>query len=228
MPRILAFDVNKTLLDLSALDPLFERAFGDAALRPQWFAQMLQLAFVGVITGRDIDFTTAQHGALRMVAERTGTELGDSAADEIVAAMRTLPPYPDVAPALDRLRAGGLTLCSLTNSSLEVSTAQLEHAGIADRFEAILSADQAGRLKPAPEPYRLVAQHLRRADRRGPADRRPRLGLRRRARRRGEGRLRGAAGDGAEPARRAARHRGRRPRRGRLAHPRRSADCAAQ
>jgi 2-haloacid dehalogenase len=157
MPRILAFDVNETLLDLAALDPLFEHAFGDAAVRPQWFAQMLQVAFVGVITGRDIDFTTAQHGALRMVAERTGTELSDAQADEIVGAMRTLPPHPDAAPALDRLREGGLTLCSLTNSSLEVSTAQLEHAGIADRFEAILSADQVGRLKPAPEPYRLVA-----------------------------------------------------------------------
>jgi 2-haloacid dehalogenase len=157
MPPILAFDVNETLLDLSALDPLFERAFGDAAVRPQWFAQMLQVAFVGVITGRDIDFTTAQHGALRMVAERTGTELSDAQADEIVGAMRTLPAHPDVTPALDRLREAGLTLCSLTNSSLEVSRAQLEHAGIADRFEAILSADQVGRLKPAPEPYRLVA-----------------------------------------------------------------------
>ena len=157
MPRILAFDVNETLLDLAALDPLFERAFGDAAVRPQWFAQVLQVAFVGVITGQDIDFTTAQHGALRMIAERTGTELSAAQADEIVAAMRTLPPHPDVAPALDRLRAAGLTLCSLTNSSLEVSRAQLGNAGIADRFEAILSADQVGRLKPAPEPYRLVA-----------------------------------------------------------------------
>jgi 2-haloacid dehalogenase len=157
MSRILAFDVNETLLDLAALDPLFERAFGDAAVRPQWFAQMLQLAFVGVITGRDVDFATAQRGALRMVAARTGTDLSDAAAHEIVGAMRTLPPHPDVAGALDRLRAGGLTLCSLTNSSLEVSRAQLEHAGIADRFEAILSADQVGRLKPAPEPYRLVA-----------------------------------------------------------------------
>jgi len=157
MPRILVFDVNETLLDLAALDPLFERAFGDAAVRPQWFAQTLQLAFVGVITGRDVDFTTAQHGALRMVAERTGTSLSDAQADEIVAAMRTLPPHPDVAPALDRLREAGLTLCSLTNSSLAVSRAQLEHAGLADRLEAILSADQVGRLKPAPEPYRLAA-----------------------------------------------------------------------
>jgi 2-haloacid dehalogenase len=157
VPRILAFDVNETLLDLAALDPLFERAFGDTAVRPQWFAQTLQLVFVGVITGRGVDFTTAQHGALRMVAERLDTQLADAAADEIVGAMRTLPPHPDVAPALDRLRDGGLTLCSLTNSSLEVSRAQLEHAGIADRFEAILSADQVGRLKPAPEPYRLAA-----------------------------------------------------------------------
>jgi 2-haloacid dehalogenase len=157
MPRILAFDVNETLLDLAALDPLFERAFGDAAVRAQWFAQTLQLVFVGVITGRDVDFTTAQHGALRMVAERTGTSLGDATADEIVGAMRTLPPHPDVAPALDRLREGGLTLCSLTNSSLDVSRAQLANAGLAGRLEAILSADQVGRLKPAPEPYRLVA-----------------------------------------------------------------------
>ena len=157
MPRILAFDVNETLLDLAALDPLFESTFGDAAVRPQWFAQMLQLVFVGSITGRDIDFTTAQHGALRMVAARTGTSLSDAAADEIVGAMRTLPPHPDVARALDHLRERGLTLCSLTNSSLEVSRAQLSNAGIADRFEAILSADQVGRLKPAPEPYRLVA-----------------------------------------------------------------------
>jgi 2-haloacid dehalogenase len=71
--------------------------------------------------------------------------------------MRSLPLHPDVAPALDRLREGGLTLCSLTNSSLETSTAQLAHAGIADRFEAILSADTVKRLKPAPEPYRHVA-----------------------------------------------------------------------
>ena len=63
MPRILAFDVNETLLDLAALDPLFERAFGDAALRPSGSPRCSKLAFVGIITGRDVDFTTAQRGA---------------------------------------------------------------------------------------------------------------------------------------------------------------------
>ena len=63
MAGVIAFDVNETLLDLSALDPAFERVFGSSAPRPLWFAQMLQLAFVGTITGEYVDFSTAQHPA---------------------------------------------------------------------------------------------------------------------------------------------------------------------
>lgn len=59
MPTVLAFDVNKTLLDLRALDPVFEEVLGDASLRPQWFASMLQISFVGALTGEHVDFTTA-------------------------------------------------------------------------------------------------------------------------------------------------------------------------
>lgn len=33
MQRIIAFDVNETLLDLGVLDPLFQSAFGDAPCR---------------------------------------------------------------------------------------------------------------------------------------------------------------------------------------------------
>jgi 2-haloacid dehalogenase len=70
MTRVIAFDVNETLLDLGALDSAFEDLFGSATVRPQWFAQMLQLSFVGGMTGEYVDFTTAQHAALSMVAER--------------------------------------------------------------------------------------------------------------------------------------------------------------
>ena len=31
MPRVLAFDINETLLDLAALDPHFEQALGNPA-----------------------------------------------------------------------------------------------------------------------------------------------------------------------------------------------------
>jgi 2-haloacid dehalogenase len=143
---VIAFDVNETLLDLSVLD---ER-FGSEALRRRWFAQMLQLAFVGGLTGRYVDFGTAQRAALEML----GTEVDPGVVD----AMRSLPPHPDAAPALDRLRAAGLTLAALTNSTLDVARDQLRNAGLDHRFEAILSADQVKALKPRPEPYALVAR----------------------------------------------------------------------
>jgi 2-haloacid dehalogenase len=146
MRRVLAFDVNETLLDLRALDGLF----GSAEARERWFNELLRLVFVGLITGREVDFPSASRVALET--------LGGPDAEDVGAAMRRLPLHADVAPALDRLREGGLTLCALTNSPLESVTEGLRHAGIADRFEAILSAEQAGRLKPAPEPYRYAAE----------------------------------------------------------------------
>ena len=90
--HVLAFDVNETLLDLRPLDARFERHLGDGSLRGQWFAQMLQLSFVGAITAQYIDFTTAQHAALVLVAGRAGVELPDAAAADIVGGMRELPP----------------------------------------------------------------------------------------------------------------------------------------
>ena len=160
MPRVIAFDVNETLLDLAALDPLFERAFGDAGLRRQWFAQMLQIAFTGAITGDYVDFGAAQRAALEMLAAREGVALEAGQADAIAATMRRLPPHPEVRVELGRLKDAGLRLAALTNSTLPVAEEQLTNAGLRDRFEAVVSADEAGRLKPAPEPYRLVAERM--------------------------------------------------------------------
>jgi 2-haloacid dehalogenase len=140
---------------VGALDPHFERAFGSAAVRQQWFGQVLQLAFVGGLTGRYVDFTSAQKAAVAMLAERHGVEVDP---DPIVAGMRTLPPHADVPEALDTLRAADLPLAAITNSPLDVVNEQLRTAGLADRFDAILSADQVQALKPRPEPYEFVAR----------------------------------------------------------------------
>jgi 2-haloacid dehalogenase len=155
---VIAFDVNETLLDLSPLDPVFDELFGDASARMQWFAQMLQVAFVGAITGRYVDFTSAQRAALDMLAQRRDVTLPADAPDRVAAAMRALPAHPDVADALSRLRAGGHQLAALSNSPLEVEEAQLAHAGLTDHFDAILSADTVRSLKPRREPYELAAR----------------------------------------------------------------------
>ncbi|MFC7278694.1 haloacid dehalogenase type II [Paractinoplanes rhizophilus] len=121
---------------------------------------MLQLSFVGGLTGEYVDFTTAQHAALAMLAERTGTELSDARAQAIVDGMSALPPHPEVPAALARLRGHGITMVALTNSVLAVAEAQLAHAGLRDLFDDVFSADAVRRLKPAPEPYLAVAERF--------------------------------------------------------------------
>jgi 2-haloacid dehalogenase len=158
--RVCVFDVNETLLDLAALDPLFERVFGDASVRRLWFNQMLQSAFVGTMTDAYATFGEAAGAALKMTEERSGMEISDEDRREILGGLRELPPHPEVPDSLDRLRNAGFRLATLTNSTQEVAEAQVENAGLVGRFEQILSADTAKRLKPAPAPYRMAARAL--------------------------------------------------------------------
>ncbi len=148
------------MLDLRALDPQFARVFGDASVRQIWFTQMLQNAFVATITGPYRDFGTIGAAALEMVAARRGVTVTQEEKKAILSEMRRLPPHPETQDALERLRQAGLRLVTLTNSTAQVAEAQIGNAGLSKYFEQIFSADAVQRLKPAPEPYRMVADRL--------------------------------------------------------------------
>lgn len=157
MTQVIAFDVNETLLDLRALENRFDELFGNPALRSQWFSLMLQLSFVGGLTGDYVDFSTAQRAALRMLGEREGVPLSDAAVDDTVGRMTALPAHPEVPAALAKIAATPLHVVALTNSPQAVAEAQLRNAGIAEHFERVMSADSVRSLKPAQAPYHMVA-----------------------------------------------------------------------
>lgn len=160
MVQVCLFDVNETLLDLRALDPHFERAFGVSGVRQQWFAQFIQNAFTATITGHYQPFGAIGAAALDMIAARRGVPLSSADRGAILGGIRALPPYPEVRAALDRLRGAGIRLATLTNSTAEVAAAQLAHAGLIDIFEKTLSADEVQHLKPASEPYHYAAKAM--------------------------------------------------------------------
>jgi 2-haloacid dehalogenase len=160
MPHIYVFDVNETLLDLGALDPLFAETFADTAARREWFSQMLQLAFVSIITEEYRDFGMLGAAALDMLTARYGLSLEGERRTVLLAGLRQLPPHPEVPASLKRMHEAGLRLVSLTNSTMAVAQAQLAYAGLDSYFERQFSADTVRRLKPAPEPYQMVAQEL--------------------------------------------------------------------
>ena len=160
MPRVCVFDVNETLLDLAALDPHFERVFGDAAVRQEWFGQMIQSALVSTVTGAYSDFGAIGGAALKMTAERHGVKLSEEDQQSILTTVPQLPPHPEVQEALERLRDAGFRLATLTNSTQQVADQQMETSGLGEFFEQMMSADEVQRLKPAPEPYQMAAEKL--------------------------------------------------------------------
>lgn len=157
--KLICFDVNETLLDLRALDPLFE-PFGGASARSAWFAQVIISAMALTSAGHYQDFSQVGHAALRTIAARHGWTMDAGFETSLAEGLARLPVHADALEALTRLRDAGYTLAALTNSAPAAVTAQLQQAGIADCFDAILSVDAVRRYKPAPDPYRMAAAHF--------------------------------------------------------------------
>ena len=160
MNRVILFDVNETLLDLSVLQPHFDRIFGDAAVMQQWFSVLLHSSVVTTLVGAHQDFGSLAGAALDVVAARRGIDLAEDERVAILGTVRELPPHPDVVPSLERLRTAGLRLATLTNSAPAVVSDQISNAGLSDYFEQLISVDEVRAFKPAPEPYRMAASKL--------------------------------------------------------------------
>ncbi|UCH28393.1 MAG: haloacid dehalogenase type II [Myxococcales bacterium] len=160
MARVLVFDVNETLLDLRVLDPVFERAFGDASIRRQWFGLVLRNAMALTITGDYEDFIAVGAASVEMVARQHGVTLGETERRSIRETMGNLPPNGDVLVNLQRLHDAGFRMAALTNSPLDAAKRQLGNAGIAPLLDEIMSVEATGKFKPAREPYEHAAATL--------------------------------------------------------------------
>ncbi len=159
-PDVIVFDVNETLLDLRALRPGFEAAMGSADAMGEWFARMLHGSLVANHVGVYRPFGEIGTDALVALARKRGVPLDSGRAAEVVAGMRSLPPHPDVIPAMQRLRAGGFRLVTLTNGATDAVVDQLANSGIASLIETAMSVDMVQRFKPAPEVYVTAATKL--------------------------------------------------------------------
>ena len=159
-PRVIVFDVIETLLDLNALAPQFERAFGDAASLREFFSQMLQSAFAITVAEIYTDFGSVAKGALKMTAERRGIDLTEQGMMQILGGIRSLPAHPEVPASLKRLQSAGFRMAALTNSARKVLESQVSAAGIGEYFEQLLTVDSVRRFKPAAAVYQSAAASL--------------------------------------------------------------------
>lgn len=160
-PEILLFDANETLFDLAPLQASVAKALGgDKALASTWFPTLLQHSLVANVTGHYRPFDEIAAACLVMLARGNGIDLDDETAKAHLAPMSKLPPHPDVAPALTRLRSEGYRLAILTNSPKATLLGQVEDAGLAHAFVELLSVDEIRTYKPAAETYHWAARRV--------------------------------------------------------------------
>lgn len=157
---VLVFDVNETLLSLAPISKALEEGFGSGPPVGEWFARMLHGSLVANELGTYRPFDEIGVEALLTVAAKRGLALRGEDAQEIVGAMRSLPPHPDVYNAMERLFDADLRLVALTNSSSEAANAQIENAGLHVFIQRVFSVEEVGKFKPNPAPYHHVAESM--------------------------------------------------------------------
>ncbi len=161
-PKVLFFDVNETLLDLTQMKESVGKALGGRAdLLPLWFTTMLQYSLVTTVGRQYNDFGIIGAAALQMVAANHDIKLTkEEAEDAILTPIRSLPAHPEVKAALQALKDAGYKLVSFTNSSNIGVETQFKNAGLTDYFEERLSIEDIGKFKPHTDAYEWAARKM--------------------------------------------------------------------
>ncbi|MGN6369473.1 MAG: haloacid dehalogenase type II [Phycisphaerae bacterium] len=156
--KVIVFDLNGTLLDMRALDPVFKRLFGRSGMRERWFLEMQALWMAMIPTDAYVPFDKVARAAVEVVAGKVGVAVPRSDADSIAEGMKRLPCFVEVTSALARLKEAEYRLVALTNGTKKAAKAQVKFAEIGRYLEEVYSVEQVEQFKPGPKAYLHVAE----------------------------------------------------------------------
>ena len=156
------FDAYGTLFDVHSAVARCRDLAGPQAerLSELWRTKQLEYTWTRTLMGAYRDFDALTGDALDFAAARCGG-LSTEARAALLQAYETLDAYPDAAPALKLLRAGGAKTVILSNGTPKALARAVASAGLQDLLDESLSADALGRYKTTPEVYELVGARYR-------------------------------------------------------------------
>src|SRR3954453_20245017 len=109
-PSVVVFDVNETLLDIEALNPLFERVFGDRRVLREWFGQLVVYSMTTTLAGLYEDFSSLGRGVFQRVGALHGVAIDAADVEALREGLLTMPAHPDVEEGLTELKRAGFRL----------------------------------------------------------------------------------------------------------------------
>lgn len=158
--RAIAFDALGTLFSLDGLLPSLEWLGLSRDDRDLWMARTLRDGFALAATDTFWSFEDVARATLTRLLDDRSKPPQPSAEEEVFAAFSTLTPYGDVQSALLGVRARGVLTAVLTNGERDSTLALLEHNGLGQLFDAVVTAGEVAAWKPRPEPYLAAADVL--------------------------------------------------------------------
>jgi 2-haloacid dehalogenase len=161
--RAFVFDAYGTLYDVHSLVALAERLAPQqgAVLSQVWRTKQLEYTWLSALmapaTPRE-DFAALTARALDYAIAQLMLPFGDTQRQRLLAAYRTLTPFPDAAETLAKLAPHPRLI--LSNGTLDMLKPLVAQSSLAPHIDAILSVDAANTYKPAPAVYRLAVEQL--------------------------------------------------------------------
>ena len=148
------FDLNGTLVDPSVMAQPLGDSGPDEELVLNALDDAVAQAMVATLTGTLPPFRDLIEAALRRRLRLRGRD--EEAAATALELMGSMPAFLEAPAALEILRGEGIHLGVLSQSAAEDADAVLRFAGLRDRLDLVMSAQDAGAYKPDPRPYRMA------------------------------------------------------------------------
>ena len=156
----LIFDINETCLDLAPVEAIVNSMTGSDHGFNLFFNRLITASHVSSFTGTYLGFTALQKASLKATCEVFGKPFSDESFERMKTAMGNMAAHGEVPAALDELRKRGWKLCAFSNSTLAALTTGLERAGIADKYDKILSVDGNRAFKPLHSTYQYAMSEI--------------------------------------------------------------------
>lgn len=165
MPAAFCFDMYGTLFDPASVERrVRERVDAPGgvvdAFVALWREKQLQYAYQVALMDAYEPFSSVTEAAFEYAVDYHGFDIRATDRDAILSAYEELDPFDDAEPALDRLAETEADLAILSNGDPEMLRTLAANTGIADYFDAIVSADEVATFKPHPSVYENAADRL--------------------------------------------------------------------
>jgi 2-haloacid dehalogenase len=156
----LVFDAYGTLFDPFAVKTRAEELFSGngAALSQLWRAKQLEYSWLRTLMGRYENFWKITEDALIFSCRTLKLSCDEHQRLQLMQVYLTLPAFPEVKPALEKL--SHLPLSILSNGTPEMLTPLVAANGMTHFFRNIFSVDALRMYKPRPEVYQHAADSL--------------------------------------------------------------------